>query len=207
MRKRIATKLALLAMGLALVAATPQPMTVLNTLTELLEKPARYGETIIILGGSAPFDAPIRLAKHFTNEAYPINGTTTFPATNGGIWYLTTLGGSAQSGPVNSLAIACSDDGSVHDVSVSLYLGYYLLRVDQSASLLYPTINYIESSDGTSHRMTIRKDTASGVYSVAIGQGTATVAPQTLTFIADDTSEHIVTLTNYQGTHTFQVTQ
>ncbi len=207
MRKRIATKIAFIAMALAVVAATPQPLTVLNTLSELLAKPARYGETVIILGGAAPFDAPIRIAKHFTNEAYPINGTTTFPATNGGIWYLTTLGGTAQSGPVATISIACSDDGSVHDVSVGSYLGYYLLRVDQSASLLYPTINYVESSDGTSHRMTIRKNADAGIYTLAIGQGTATVAPQTLTFIADDTSEHIVTLTNYLGTHTFQVTQ
>lgn len=207
MRKRIATKLAFLAMGLALVAATPQPLTVLNTLAELLTKPARYGETVIILGGSAPFDTTVRIAKHFTNEAYPINGTTTFPATNGGIWYLTTLGGTAQSGPVSSVSISCADDGTVHAVSVSQQLGYYLLSVEQSASLMYPTINYIESSDGTSHRMSIRKDSASGIYSVAIGQGTATVAPQTLTFIAEDTSEHTVTLTNYQGTHIFLVTQ
>lgn len=207
MKKALTRILISAALGVSLIAATPQPLTILNTLTELLEKPARYGETIIILGGLEPFDAPIRLAKHFTNEAYPINGTTTFPATNGGIWYLTTLGGPSQSGPVNSLAIACVDDGTVHDVSVGEYLGYYLLRVEQSASLLYPTINYVESSDGTSHRMTIRKDTDSGLYLVAIAQGTATVAPQTLSFIADDTSEHIVTLTNNQGTHTFLVSQ
>lgn len=194
-------------LAVATFAASVTPVTVIDSLRALLAKPATRGETLLVLGNESPFDAPIRIAKHFTNILYPIDHVSVFPATNGGEWYLTMLGGVTQVGAVTNLSLTCPDDTSVHAITVNLVGGVYALEVDQDASLLFPTPLYIESDVGTSHRVQVSLDSETGVYRLSVVQDLSAVPPQTVTFIAPDTTQHAITIANLAGIYTIQVQQ
>ena len=196
-----------------LVAATAYgaavtQVTVVNTIAELLAKPATFDEVVLVLGDQAPFDSSVRLAKHFRTNVYPINGINVFPATNSGQWYLSALGGGASApSTTEAIVLNCPDDDSNHEVSVGLFGSNYVLQVNQLPTVQLPSSLYIESSDSTSHKVSLGKSESSGVYSVSVGQGNSIVAPATFALVAQDTSEHIITLvTNFSG-HTISVSQ
>lgn len=208
MKKALTRILISATLGVSLIAATPQPLTVLSTLDELLAKAPIRGETVIVLGGSAAFDnRPISIAKHYKPMIYPTNGITGFPALDGGGWYVVALGGSSSAGPLNEVVLSCLDDGTVHSMTVYETNGFYVLTIDQSPSVAYPSSVYIESSDGSSHRLLVSKHSDTGVYAPAVAQGSSTVTPSPLVLVAPDTSEHNISITNMGGIHTFLINQ
>ena len=186
--------------------APEKQLTVVDNLNELLIKPAAFEQTVLVLGTTFPFDSPLRIAKHYRTLVYPTNGVNVFPAVNGGEWFLTLVGSTAVGGPVGEIALAC-DDGTVHSVTLGYVNSTFTPYVDQSASLQFPVSLYLESQDGTSHKIGIAKDVGTGVYTLAVHQGNSVVAPVTVALIAPDTSEHTLTLVTNYSAHTLAVTQ
>lgn len=171
-------------LSLRLIGAQVSPLSVINTLVELLSKRATTGEAILVLGQSSIFDRPIRLARHFTNVVHPINNITTFYAVGGGEWYLVELGsGTNTSSTVTSLSLACGD-GSNHDLAITLdsLTGVYSLEVDQNSSGSSPTTTLLQHSDATTHQLLVSKDSLTGVYSWSLDQADAGGSPSTVTF-------------------------
>lgn len=202
-----AISVGMLLAGAIAYAASVSPVTVIDSLAALLAKPAIRGETVMVLGSETPFDAPIRIARHFTNILYPIDNVSVFAATNGGEWFLTSLGSVTPTGPVAEVSITCPDDTSVHKVTIGLHGGYYTLEVDQSPSVVFPTSLYLEANDGTSHRITIARDPEVPAYRLAVVQELSSVAPQTLVMTHPDATQHTVSLVNLGGIFALQVQQ
>lgn len=206
--KRILTALLVAVAFFVTAASVPKPVLVFDTMTDLLLYPATTDQTIIILGGAAAFDSPPRVARHYKTLVYPIDNITVFPEIRGGEWYVTPLGGGGSSGgPVSSIAIACPDDNTSHTLRVVKVGAAYSFAIDQSSAVIYPQAVYVESSDSSSHRMTLVKDATTGYYSLALVQTDSVVLPTRLTLIASDTTEHTVGATNIGGTHAFTLIQ
>ena len=202
---KIATAGLVVALAFAASAQVSQ-ITVINTIAELLAKPATFGEVLIVLGEVTPFDSPLRLAKHFRTLVYPINGVNVFPATNSGEWYLVPLSsGSVAQGVQTNFIANCPVDGSNHEITLGIYGSTYALQVNQSPSVQLPVSLYLEAEDSTSHKVTISLD--SGVYGLSVAQANSVVAPIFFALAAEDSSEHIVNLTTNFGGYTISVNQ
>lgn len=184
-------------LSLRLIGAQVSPLTVINTLVELLTKKPATGESVLVLGQSAIFDSPIRLARHFTNEVYPIDNITAYSAVGGGEWYLVDLssGTNSSSSAITTLTLACGD-GSNHDLTIvrDILSGVYSLQIDQSSSGSSPTTNLLQHSDATTHELLIAKDSLTGVYSWSLDQADSGGSPSTITFSYSNGTLHTLSV-------------
>ena len=194
--RRLWTTLALTLTGLGLCAAV-SPLTVVNTLVELLAKRPSIGESVLVLGQSAIFDRSIRLARHFTNEVYPIDNVIAYSAIGGGEWYLVELGSGTNSGSstITTLTLACGD-GSNHDLTLCLdsLTGVYGLQVNQSNSLYSPTTTLLQHTDATTHELLVAIDGLTGVYSWAINQADSGGSGSTVVFSFTNATTHTLSV-------------
>lgn len=204
--RKIAAALAAVVIAVAAYGQATQ-VTVINTIAELLAKPATFGEAIIVLGEVTPFDGPLRLAKHFRTLVYPINGVNVFPATNVGEWYLTPLSSSSASEGIRTNFVAnCPVDGSNHEITLGISGSTYNLQVNQSPSIQLPVSLYLEAEDNTSHKVVINLDD-SGVYGLLVYTANSVIAPMFFALQASDSSEHIVNITTNLGGYSISVNQ
>lgn len=205
--RKLATAVAVIALAIAASAQVSQ-VTVINTIAELLAKPATYDEVLIVLGEVTPFDSPLRLAKHFRTLVYPINGVNVFAATNVGEWYLTPLSsGSSAEGVRTNFIANCPEDGTNHEITLGLSGSTYNLQVNQSASVQLPVSLYLEAEDNTSHKIVISKDSGTGVYGLLVYQPSSVIAPIFFALQAADSSEHIINVTTNLGGYSISVNQ
>lgn len=194
--RRLCTTLALTVSCIGLLAAV-SPLTVVNTLVELLTKKPATGETVLVLGQSTIFDVPVRLARHFTNEVYPIDNVTAYSAIGGGEWYLVAIGGGTNGGSstITTLTLACGD-GSNHDLTLYLdsLTGVYSLQVNQSNSLSSPTTTLLQHTDTTTHELLVALDGLTGVYSWALDQGDSGGSGSTVAFSFTNATTHTLSV-------------
>ena len=185
------------------------PVVAIWTLPLLLARKPTHHEILLVLGQDTPMDSAIRLAKHFPTEAYPIDNLTVFPAIGGGIWYLVSFGGgSAPSGPLPSIVLACPDGtGHLLTVYYDTETDRYTWGVAQAPSVSAGVSLILESTDTTRHQVYVALDSETGRYTLFVEQSNALGAETPLTLFADDLSTHEITLQLIDGEHVIQVVQ
>lgn len=203
--KRIALVILFLIFGLIVAAQSLRPLSVANTLrgtNGLLSIRPSTNQTTIVLGETAPLDAPLRVAVHGAYWGDP-NDSDIFDAIGGGQWKVIEM--SSAAAVPTYLVLDCSDDGTAHTVSFLYSHGQYVWSISQTAALSDSTTVVISGPDNTSHFLGVFKD--QGQYVLGLDPDDSVLPVNSPLVRASDSTTHQFGVAIDQGKYLLYLTQ